>query len=36
MGRFDLTVHNRNIDFVKEALEDMNGIKIIQGKSIGF
>lgn len=36
MGRFNLTVHNKNVDFVKEALEDMNGIKIIQGKSIGF
>lgn len=34
--RFDLTVHNKNIDSIKEALQGMNGIEEIQGISIEF
>lgn len=32
--KFDLTVYNKNVDSIKEALEGMNGIKKIQGMSI--
>lgn len=34
--RFDLTVHNKNVDSIKKALEGMKGIEKIQGMSIEF
>jgi len=34
--RFDLTVHNKNVDSIKKELEGINGIEKIQGFSIEF
>lgn len=35
-GKFNIIVHNKNVDYIKKELEGMNGIKVIQGTSINF
>ena len=33
LEKFDLTVHNKNVDFIKKELENLDGVKEIQGMS---